>query len=98
MKELRRIKQGDFDIKDCFSLDDIKNNKFKFINENLIFDKFKSIEVDEYLEKKIINGCILKNIYNEDIILFKNKDGKKLALYKIYEKDITKMKPFKMIL
>ena len=48
--------------------------------------------VDDILEKKVLNGCIIDNIYNEDIVLF-TKNNKLLVAYKVYEKDSKKMKP-----
>lgn len=93
MKELRRIKQGNFDIKDSYTLEDIKNNNYKIINIEDCLKDFKTIIVDNELD--ILNGKILDNIYNEPI-LFKNKNNELLSLYKIYEKDTTKIKPWKM--
>lgn len=97
MSELKRTKQGEFLIKDCYTLKDIENNTYKFIDDNIIFDKYYTVVVDEELESKIKNGCILDNIYNQEIILFKNKYNQKLALYKKYGKDNDKIKPWKMI-
>ena len=53
---------------------------------------YKKVEVDDILEKKVLNGCIIDNIYNEDIVLF-TKNNKLLVAYKVYEKDSKKMKP-----
>ena len=95
MKNLVRTKQGDFNLKDCYTIEDIKNNKYNFITKEEALKNFYTVEVDEYLEKKIKNGCILNNIYNKDLILFK-KDGKILATYKNYQKEKGKIKPDKM--
>lgn len=95
MKNLKRTKQGSFNIKDCYTLDDIENDNYKIIEKEEALKDFYSIEVDEYLENKIKNGCILHNIYNKDLILFK-RNGKILAIYKKYDKDTTKIKPDKM--
>ena len=95
MKNLNRTKQGDFNLKDCYSLDDIKNKKFKLIGIDEILKSYYKVEVDDFLENKIKNGSILENRYNKDLIVFK-KSSKVLAIYKVYEKDNTKIKPFKM--
>ena len=55
----------------------------------------ETVEVDNELEKKILNGQILDNIYNEKLIAFK-KDDRIIATYKIYEKQEGKIKPDKM--
>lgn len=98
MKSLIRSKQGIFNLEDTNTLEDVKNNNFKLIPIKEVLNDYKTIIVDELLETKIKNGSILDNIYNEDIILFKNKNNKLLALYKKYEKDESKMKPYKMFL
>lgn len=95
MKNLIRTKQGDFNLKDCYTIEDIKNNNYQFITKEEALKHFYTVEVDDYLEKKIKNGCILNNIYNKDLILFK-KDGKIIASYKNYKKEEGKIKPDKM--
>ena len=59
-------------------------------------NQYKIVTVDSFLETKIKTGSLLNNIYNEDVIIFKNKNNQILALYKIYEKDKSKIKPWKM--
>jgi tRNA pseudouridine55 synthase len=94
MKELRRTRQGIFKIEDSIKLEDIDNN-IKLISIEDALSDITFIEVDSFLENKILNGRILDNRYNQDIIGFKNKD-KVLALYQIYDKDNTKIKPIKV--
>ena len=96
MLELKRTRQGDFDITDCYTLDDIKNKNYKLKSIDECIHNFKRVKVDEVLYKKIINGSIIDNIYDNNYISFVTNDDKLLAIYKIYEKDSTKMKPWKM--
>ena len=98
MKSLIRIKQGEFSINDCYSLEDIKNKEFKLIAIDEVLKEYETIYVDEYIENKIKNGSLLENRYNKEIVLFKNKNDDLLALYKIYDKNKTKIKPYKMFL
>jgi len=98
MKSLIRIKQGDFSIENCYSLEDIKNKNYKLIPIDKVLKNYETIYVDEYIEKKIKNGALLENRYTSDIVLFKNKNNILLALYKIYDKDKNKVKPYKMFL
>lgn len=91
MSNLKRIKIDDFDIKKSYTIEDIKNDNYKFCDINSILN-YKKVEVDDILEKKVLNGCIIDNIYNEDIVLF-TKNNKLLVAYKVYEKDSKKMKP-----
>lgn len=96
MTSLNRIKQGDFSIEQSYNLEQIKNNDFKLLKIEECLKQYKIVTVDSFLENKIKNGSLLNNIYNEDVIIFKNKNDQILALYKIYEKDKSKIKPWKM--
>ena len=97
MKNLNRTKQGIFNLKECYTLDEIENDKYKLIEIDEVLKDFYTITVDLDLEKKIKNGCILNNIYNKDYIVFK-KDNKVIAIYTIYDKDKTKIKPYKIFI
>ena len=94
MKELRRTRQGIFKIEDSVKVDDIDNN-IKLISIEDALNDITFIEADSFLENKILNGRILENRYNKDIIGFKNKE-RVIALYQVYDKDNTKIKPIKV--
>lgn len=89
MSDLRRIKQGNFDISVSNNIDD----EYNTIPISEVLKDYYTVEMDEILEKKILNGCVIDNIYNEEYVLFKNKDN--LFLYK---NENNKLKPFKMFL
>lgn len=89
MSDLRRIKQGNFDINISNNIDD----EYNIIPISEVLKDYYTVEMDEILEKKILNGCIIDNIYNKEYVLFKNKDN--LFLYK---SENNKLKPFKMFL
>jgi len=97
MMELKRTVQGNFKIEDSYTLDEIKEDKYKIISIKEALKGYKIIEVDSYLEAKILNGRILENRYNDDIIVFINSNEEVLAIYKVYDKDNTKVKPIKVI-
>lgn len=90
MSKLTRTKQGKFSIDECISIDSISRDNIKNIKDIL---DIKKIIVDNYLKFKIINGQILDNIYNTNEVLFIN-NNEELAIYKIYEKDNKKLKPY----
>ena len=98
MSELKRTKQGIFDINDCYSLEDIENNNYKLISTKDVLSNYKKVIVDDVLEFKIRNGAIIDNKWNEDKILFVDKDDEVIALYQTYDKDNTKLKPWKMFI
>lgn len=92
MNNLIRTKQGGFDIKDSFTLEDIKNGNFKFQNIHE-FLKYSSIEINDELIKIIKNGGRIKNIYNvQDKVIF-TYQGEDIA---IYETNNETLKPYIM--
>lgn len=78
MLNLRRTKQGVFDIKDSYTLEDIKNNKYKLLTIEDIFD-LDIIECDDTLYKQISSG--VKQEYKKEYTLYKY-NGNNMALYK----------------
>ena len=96
MSSLRRIKQGHFLIEDCISLEEFKFGNYKLLSiEEILKDEF-TIEVDDYVANMISNGRVLENRYNKKQVVFKNKNGKVLAIYKVDENDSSKLRVFKM--
>ena len=91
MSNLRRIKLGNIDIDSCKTIDALSLNDLVSVKE--LLKEYKMVTVDESLEKDILNGKILDNIYGENEIVFIDSNDKVLALYKIYDKDNTKIKP-----
>ena len=98
MESLIRTKQGKFNIEDCCTLDDIKNNNYKVISLEEALNDFPSVKVEKELELKIRNGAIIEKFFNEDKIAILNNENKIIAIYQTYDKDITKAKPYKMFI
>ena len=95
MTSLIRTRQGDFSIDDSCSIIDIENGNYKCIDLGTFFkDKYK-VNVDDDLRKAVLNGALLENKYGVDEVLFVDGD-KVLALYHVYDKDSSKIKPYKM--
>lgn len=95
MSSLIRTRQGDFSIDDSYSIDDIENGNYRLIDLGTFFkDKYK-VNIDGNLEKAVFNGSILDNVYGTDEVLFV-KDDLVIALYQVYDKDYSKIKPYKM--
>lgn len=85
MSSLRRVRQGNFLIDACNTLTDIENGTYNILSiEDILKNKF-CITVDNYLAKMIQNGRVLENRYNKDEVVFKNQDGRVLAIYKAKE-------------
>ena len=97
MSSLIRTKQGKFDINDSYTLEDIKNNNYKLLSINDVLKNRKCVIIDDNLYNVIKNGSIIDNIYKDNLITFIYKDNV-IAIYKTYEKDNRKMKPYKMFI
>lgn len=80
MESLTRTKQGKFPLEECFTIDDIRNNKYKLLKIKDIID-VEIINTDEDLLKKVSNGVKLDNIFSKDLVLFMNHD-QEVCLYK----------------
>ena len=80
MSKLTRTKQGKFNIEDCYTLDEIRNNEYKLI-PIIDFIDLPKVEVDASIYKKISNGVKLDNTYNYDTFCFVYKD-EVIAIYK----------------
>ena len=95
MSKLRRIKQGIFNIDMAYNLDDITDS-VKLISIKDALCNYDSIVVNSDIEKKVLNGMVLKLDINSDLVVVLNESNKLLAIYKRYDKDNTKMKPYKV--
>lgn len=93
MSDLIRTKQGKFKLSNSYTIEQIENNNYKYIELEDILSEFFTIDMDKNLEFKVKNGVILNDIYNKEYILFKSKNI--LALYK---REGNILKPFKMFL
>ena len=89
MLDLRRIRQGKFKIENSIKLENISEDKLMNIVDVL---DVNNIELTSNIEKKILNGAPIDNIYNTDEILFV-KEKQAIALYKLSD---NKLKPYKM--
>jgi len=97
MQNLQRTRQGAFKLEDSYTLSEIKSDKYKFVSIKAALSNYKFVKVNNYIEEKIKNGRILENRYDEDIIVFINEQEEVIAIYKVYDKDNTKVKPIKVL-
>ena len=80
MSNLTRTKQGIFDIKDAYSLEEVRKGNYKLLNIKDVLDIDK-VTVSNDLKIKILNGNKIKGNYS-DMVLFLDEDGRELAIYK----------------
>ena len=84
LSELRRTKIDKYDVLNAKKLDEFSEDDIIQVEDFLTLPK---IHVDDELVKKVINGVRIKNIYNSEMVMFFNKFGKLLAIYKNNEKN-----------
>ena len=82
MSKLERTKQGIFNIEDSFDLEKIENGQYKLLTIEETLKDVKSIILDDDLAFKVKNGVAILNTYNEELVLFKDKENKLISLYK----------------
>lgn len=93
MSALRRTKQGEFKIEDCIKIENATSNDIIPIKE--VLNKYKQVTLDLDGYNKIKDGQIIDNIYDTDIVVFIYNE-EVTAIYKTYDKDNSKLKPYKM--
>ena len=93
MKELRRIKQGDFTIDMAYKISDIEKGNYKLLAIDEVLRDLPQIVVDDELLFKIKNGVVLDKFFDSDMALIKDKMGNCIA---IYQNVSDKARVFKM--
>lgn len=97
MSGLVRTRQGKFSIDNAYDLEDIKSGNYKLLSiTNVLKDK-KSVIIGDKLFNMVKNGGLIDNIYDKDFVTFVYL-GEVIAVYKTYDKDNSKMKPYKMFI
>ncbi len=81
MTELKRIRQGNIDISESYTIDEIRSDNYQFYDINKCLSDLYTVEIDEELYKKIKNGVRLENVYAKEVVLFKYRK-QNVAIYK----------------
>ncbi len=97
MSDLQRTRQGKFSIDDACDLENIKNGNFKVLSITDVLKDKNCVIINDNLYGVIKNGGLINNIYNKDCVTFIYKD-EVVAIYKKYDKENAKLKPYKMLI
>lgn len=97
MSKLTRTRQGRFKIEESYSINDIEKGNYKLITITDVLKDKNCVIIDDNLYNVIKNGGLISNSYNKEMVTFLY-NGKAVAIYKVYDKDNTKIKPYKMFL
>ena len=96
MSSLNRTKQGKFKIEDTFTLKDIEENTYKLLTVEEVLKDLEWIEIEDEERKPVSNGAIIDKKFHNDIACL-TENNKIIAIYKTYEKDKKKAKPYIML-
>lgn len=97
MSDLVRTRQGRFTIKDSNTLEDIKNNNYKILSITDVLKDEVCVIIEDKLFNIIKNGGLIDNIYDKGMVTF-IYNNEVVAIYKTYDKDNSKMKPYKIFI
>ena len=96
MSSLVRTKQGEFNLEDCYTLEDIESGNYKILSNEEVLSNIETIDISEDLLKPVSNGAVINKIFKSDMACLKYQN-KIIAIYKTYEKDKSLAKPFIML-
>lgn len=97
MIDLIRTKQGSYNLEDSYSIHDILNNNYKLITLKEILKDYEKIECNEELFFKIKNGAVVDKEFTSKYCVY-IYNGEVISIYKEYEKDNNKAKPYIMFI
>lgn len=95
MVELKRTRQGLFQINDSFTLEEIKNNNYTLLQPTDVLN-IPKIKVSEEMAFRIKNGQVLKKFFAPDMAMILDNNDNLLAIYKTFKDDYVK--PYKMFI
>lgn len=98
MSSLRRVRQGNFKIDDCHTIEDIEQNKYKLLSPSDVLPDIGEMTIDEKMEFKIRNGAFIDKTFDCDLVKIITSSGEMIAIYKTMESDKTRAMPYKMLI
>ncbi|MDD2489693.1 MAG: tRNA pseudouridine(55) synthase TruB [Bacilli bacterium] len=97
MTSLIRTKQGQYELSDCYTLDDLRKSNFKIISIKDALLHLPIIKINAELSNKIRNGAIVERFFETEKAVILDLDDNVLAIYQIDSKDSNKVRPYQMI-
>lgn len=83
MMSLIRTKQGNFNVENCYTLEEIEKNNFTILKPIQFLQNIRSVELDENLLKKVENGIQLSYNFEDKFIKFVKEN----EVYAVYQKE-----------
>lgn len=97
MSDLVRTKQGKFSINNSYTLENMENNNYNVLTITDVLKDENCVIISNTMFEKVKNGALINNEYNTSMVTFIYNDSV-IAIYKIYDKDKSKLKPYKMFI
>lgn len=97
MKDLRRTRQGKYNIDKCNTIKEVEKSNYKIITKEEVLADFETYNLNDEEFLKIKNGALIPKKFKNDYCVFKYND-KVIAIYQTYHKDNLLAKPFKMFI
>lgn len=97
MSDLVRTKQGKFSINNSYTLENMENNNYNVLTITDVLKDENCVIISNTLFEKVKNGALINNEYNTSMVTFIYNDSV-ISIYKIYDKDKSKLKPYKMFI
>ena len=96
MSSLVRTKQGEFNIEDCYTLEEIEAGNYKLLSNEEVLSNLETIDIEENHVIPVNNGAVINKIFKSDMACLKYQK-RIIAIYKTYEKDNSLAKPYIML-
>ena len=84
MSSLNRLRSGSISLAQCYDLKAVEEGNYHLIDLVSATKKYRQIEVDDYLENKVLHGMKIsfKDLNVEDELVFFVKGEKLIGIYK----------------
>lgn len=96
MIKLNRVKQGDFYLEQCYTLEQIEQGDYSLLDIKECLKGFPKVTIEGKLLSAVKNGAVITNRWSVDRVLFVDRNENLIALYQKYEKEEKMLKPWKM--
>lgn len=94
MRNLKRTKEGIFDLEHAYTIEDIKNNKYQILSLKEALSNYRQIEVEESLYLKIKNGNKIEDQWHvKDLCIFLYQN-QVVGIYRKEKDDLRAKKVF----
>lgn len=96
MKNLKRVKQGIFGLKEASTIEEVKKGHYHLLSIKEALKNYDQVTVSKEDQKRVQNGMVLFKCFTGKEAVMCDQEGQVLAIYREDETDPNKMKPWKV--